>query len=61
MVSGVGMDDRDDCGPDGHDFVVEQLLVDVFRLRMVHACSRCGAISYEASRSDTSDGGRATT
>lgn len=51
-MASVGADDRNDCGPDGHDFEVEQLLVDGFALRMVHACTRCGAFAYEPSRSD---------
>lgn len=35
-----------------HDFSVEEVHVEGFRLRMVHTCRRCGAVAYEASRSD---------
>ena len=38
-----------------HEFGVEEVHVDGFRLRMVHTCTRCGAVAYEASRSDVVD------
>jgi hypothetical protein len=56
----MGVDDRDDCGPDGHDFSIAQLHVDGLRLRRVSACA-CGAISYEPSPADYADLGRADT
>lgn len=64
----MGEDDANEGHRDGqcpgHEFSVVQVHVDGTRLRMVHQCRWCPATSYEASRSDETDGtdgGRAAT
>jgi len=53
----MGNDDADDCGADGHDFVVTGVEV-VERdgllpgMAVTHHCRRCGAVAYEPSNVD---------
>lgn len=55
----MGADDANDDGPGecpGHEWGAGEIHVDGFRLRIVHECRWCSALSYEASRGDSLGG-----
>lgn len=46
------MGDDDDASCVEHVWELQQVIADETGARLVHECVRCGAVEYEASRSD---------